>query len=114
MTKRYIIFLIYIIIVGFAFSHNLSAQEVSAETEQTASATFEINNVSELYKKSDEIGEDSRALEKKLQSLTNVSEIDKRIRPLRESLNEYKQTFKDCKGAEIQQKKLKNQIGENL
>lgn len=100
MTKRYIVFLIYIIIVSFAFSHNLSAQEVSTETEQVASTTFEINNVSELYKKSDEIGEDSRALEKKLQNLTNVSEIDKRIRPLRETLNEYKQTFKDSKGAE--------------
>ena len=102
MFKRSIVLFILMIFANLAISISLSAQEVSteAETVQAASSTFEINNVSELYKKSDEISEDSRALEKKLQTLTNVSDLEKRIRPLRETLNEYKQTFKDSKGAE--------------
>ena len=100
MNNRYRVLLLFIIFINFLVSNPLLAEESSLEGTSVASPTFEINNVSELYKKSDEIAEDSRGLEKKLQSLINISDIEKRIIPLRESLNDFKQTFKECKGAE--------------
>ena len=100
MFKRYTILFIFAIIMNIAVSQSLFSQETASEDIPAASSTFEINNVSELYKKSDEISEDSRSLEKKLQTLINISDVEKRIRPLRESLNDYKQKFKEAKGAE--------------
>ena len=100
MYKRYIILFILAIFVNLASFQCLYAQEATSEESPAATSTYEINSVSDLYKKSDEITDDSRNLEKNLQSLTNIADIEKNIRPLRESLNEYKQSFKDCKGAE--------------
>ena len=100
MSKRYIVIFVLALFMSVASFHSLYAQESVSDNTPVASTTYEINSVSDLYKKSDEISEDSRNLEKKLQSLVNVSDIDKNIRPLRESLNEYKQKFKDAKGAE--------------
>ncbi len=100
MNNRFRLLFILIVFINFNVANLLYAEETPSENNIVASPTFEINNVSELYKKSDEIAEDSRGLEKKLQSLINISDIEKRIIPLRESLNDFKQTFKECKGAE--------------
>ncbi|MBP5470015.1 MAG: mechanosensitive ion channel [Candidatus Riflebacteria bacterium] len=100
MNNRFRALLLFIIIINFIVTNPLFAEESPSEEALVASPTYEINNVSDLYKKSDEISEDSRTLEKKLQSLINISDIEKSIIPLRESLNDYKQNFKECKGAE--------------
>ena len=100
MNNRYRVLLIFVLLMSLITTYPLTAQEDSSETESIATTTYEVNSVSDLYKKSDDIAEESRNLEKKLQSLVNISDIEQRIIPLRESLNEYKQNFKESKGAE--------------
>ncbi len=100
MNNRYRVLLIFVLLMSLITTYPLTAQEDSSETESIATTTYEVNSVSDLYKKSDDIAEESRNLEKKLQNLVNISDIEKRIIPLRESLNEYKQKFKESKGAE--------------
>lgn len=99
MSKRFNYLFILILFVILADFQALKAQENPPEVQQLASVTYEINSVSDLYKKMDEITDDSKSLEKKLQDLINITELEKTIIPLRESLNEYRQKFKESKGA---------------
>lgn len=74
----------------------LVAQE---NTEKNATSTEKIINVSDLYKKANDIDREGRSLEPKLKALSNVSELEKSISELKNSLSTYKQQFEETKEA---------------
>lgn len=77
----------------FTSSNSLIAQE-NGQASDTAVAVA-IDNISELYQKSNELDEEGKKLESKLNSLSDVSSFEEDFQALRDSLKKHKQTYSE-------------------